>query len=219
LPPYMGCACIKSTVEDLSLYYRMLANGGMHEGKRIVPAEAVEQMVGAQYPLRRKPFYAMGLRKRLVGGKMACDHGGELHGVSAFGGFLEGGYGVAILCNESEWDMEELQNTCYAFLLGLPLDEDLMWTRPCGRDFSRPDTLWGDYVGHVGKPSHIRIFSRDGRLRADVGGTLCRLEYCEGTVFAAFGEASGKRVCFLRFVLKDGRAWAVKCGSLLYRRV
>ncbi len=217
-PPYKGCANMKSTVQDLAKYYQMLSNGGVFEGKRIVPEEALKLMFGPEYPLRRKPFYAMGLRKRTVGGRMTCDHGGELHGVAAFGGFMEGGYSSVILCNESEWDMEEVQNICYAWILGLPLDTDLMWARPCGRTFSRPDMLWGDYVGHVGAPVHVMVYSRDGQLQAKLDGEECRLEYCEASVFAAISLNSGKRVNYLRFFIQNGHAWGVKCGSLLFRR-
>ena len=217
-PPYKGCANMKSTAQDLAKYYQMLSNGGIFEGKRIVPAEAVDQLIGPRYPLRRKPFYAMGIRKHEIAGKMVCDHGGELHGVAAFGGFVEGGYSSVILCNETEWDMEDVQNICYAWILGLPLEEDLFWTRPCGRTFSRPDMLRGDYVGHMGEPVHIRVFEKDGQLKADLAGEPCRLEYCEASVFAAVSENSGQRITFLRFFIQDGHAWAVKNGSLLFRR-
>ena len=218
-PPYKGCACLKSTAEDMAKYYCMLANGGVFEGKQIVPPEALELMFGAEYPLRRKPFYAMGLRKHAIAGHMVCDHGGELHGVAAYGGFVKDGCGIAVLCNESEWDMEDVLNICYAYLLDLPLEEDLIWTKPSGKEFSAPQMLFGDYVGHVGDPIHIRVYARGGKLYARIAGEVCRLEYCEQTVFAAISEESGKRVNFLRFFIHDGRAWAVKCGSLLYHRV
>ena len=218
-PPYKGCANLKSTAQDMAKYYQMLSAGGVFEGKRIVPQEALDEMFGPQYPLRKKPFYALGLRKHAVAGKMACDHGGELHGVAAYGGFLEGGYGIAVLCNETEWDMEEVLNICYAYLLDLPLDTDLLWTSPSGKEFSAANLLPGDYVGHVGEPVHIRVFQRDGTLYAGQAGTVYRLEYCEATVFAAYNAISGERLGFLRFFIKDGRAWAVKSGSLMFRRV
>ena len=218
-PPYKGCACLKSTAEDMAKYYCMLANDGVFEGKQIVPPEALELMFGAEYPLRRNPFYAMGLRKHAIAGHMVCDHGGELHGVAAYGGFVKDGCGIAVLCNESEWDMEDVLNICYAYLLDLPLEEDLIWTKPSGKEFSAPQMLFGDYVGHVGDPIHIRVYARGGKLYARIAGEVCRLEYCEQTVLAAISEESGKRVNFLRFFIHDGHAWAVKCGSLLYHRV
>ena len=222
LPEYSNAipsSGVISTAEDMAKYYCMLANGGVFEGKQIVPPEALELMFGAEYPLRRKPFYAMGLRKHAIAGHMVCDHGGELHGVAAYGGFVKDGCGIAVLCNESEWDMEDVLNICYAYLLDLPLEEDLIWTKLSGKTFSAPQMLFGDYVGHVGDPIHIRVYARGGKLYARIAGEVCRLEYCEQTVFAAISEESGKRVNFLRFFIHDGRAWAVKCGSLLYHRV
>ena len=218
-PPYKGCANMKSTAQDLAKYYLMLASGGVFEGKQIVPAEALDQMFGPRYPLRRKPFYAMGLRKHTVGGHMVCDHGGELHGVAAYGGFVKDVCGIAVLCNESEWDMEDVLGICYAWVLGLPLEDDYLWTHPCGKAFSRQDMLRGDYVGHLGEPVHIRVFEKDGQLQADLAGEPCKLEYCEATVFAANSLLTGKRITFLRFFIQNGHAWAVKNGSLLFRRV
>jgi CubicO group peptidase (beta-lactamase class C family) len=218
-PPYKGCANMKSTAQDLAKYYLMLASGGVFEGKQIVPAEALDQMFGPRYPLRRKPFYAMGLRKHTVGGHMVCDHGGELHGVAAYGGFVKDVCGIAVLCNESEWDMEDVLGICYAWVLGLPLEDDYLWTHPSGKTFSRQDYLRGDYVGHLGEPVHIRVFEKDGQLQADLAGEPCKLEYCEATVFAANSFITGKRITFLRFFIQNGHAWAVKNGSLLFRRV
>ncbi|MBQ1419112.1 MAG: hypothetical protein IIY95_06850, partial [Firmicutes bacterium] len=99
------------------------------------------------------------------------------------------------------------------------LEGDYLWTRPCGKTFSRPDMLRGDYVGHLGEPVHIRVFEKDGQLQADLAGEPCRLDYCEATVFAANSLTTGKRITFLRFFIQNGHAWAVKNGSLLFRRV
>ena len=54
---------------------------------------------------------------------------------------------------------------------------------------------------------------------ADLAGEPCRLDYCEATVFAANSLTTGKRITFLRFFIQNGHAWAVKNGSLLFRRV
>lgn len=50
LPPFRGCACVKSTADDMSRYYKMLADGGVWEGRQVIPAEAVELMVGREFP-------------------------------------------------------------------------------------------------------------------------------------------------------------------------
>ena len=218
LPPYRGCACIKSTAPDMARYYQMLSDRGMFEGKRIVPEEAIDLMFGPEYPLRRKPFNVMGLRKRSVAGKMICEHGGGLHGVATHGGFVEGGWGVAVLSNRSEADPELLQWICYNFILGLPLEQELYWCVPCGREFSEPEMLYGDYVGHEGIVCHALVYPRDGRLWVKAYGEERLLEYCEGTVFAAVDPKTGERVNTYRFFLRDGQAWAVKAGTRMFRR-
>ncbi|MBP5749582.1 MAG: serine hydrolase, partial [Firmicutes bacterium] len=76
LPPFRGCACIKSTAPDMARYYQMLSNRGVFKGKRVVSEEAIDLMFGPEYPLRRKTFNIMGLKKREIAGKMVCDHGG-----------------------------------------------------------------------------------------------------------------------------------------------
>ena len=113
LPPFRGCGLIKSTALDVSKYYQMLSDRGSFEGVQVIPAEAVELLIGSEYPLRAEPYYCQGLRKSLIGGKLACDHGGGLHGVSTHGGFIEGGYSAAVLCNGSELDMEGMQWVCF----------------------------------------------------------------------------------------------------------
>jgi len=219
LPPFRGCACIKTTARDVTRYYQMLSNGGVFEGRRIIPGEAVEMLVGREYPLRRKPFYCQGLKKYSIHGKLVCDHGGGLHGVSTHGGFIEGGYSCAALCNESDLDMDEVFWTLCNYVLGLPLDEDHNWAKPCGRRFSAEQMLVGDYVGHEGVVAHCNVFIQDGKLMCRAYGTLRTLEYCEGTVFAAYSCETGERMNTLRFFLRDGRCWAVKNGSRIFRRV
>lgn len=220
LPPFRGCACVKSTSLDVTKYYQMLCNRGKFEGRQIIPEEAVELLIGREYPLKKKPFYCQGLRKSLVAGKMVCEHGGALHGVSTQGGFVEGGYSVACLCNEGDVDMEDLQWICYNFILGQPLETDLNWAQPSGKAFSAPEMLVGDYIANEGIPAHCIVSVEDGQLRC-VHSDLNRiLVHCEKTVFAVYdAQQSEKRVGTFRFYIRDGKAWGVKCGSRIYRRV
>jgi len=218
LPPYRGCACIKTTSRDVTRYYQMLSNKGMFEGRQIIPAEAVEMLVGREFPVRRKPFDCMGLRKRLASGKVVCEHGGELHGVSTHGGFTEDGYAIAALCNDSEVDMSELFWICFNYVEGLPLEENHDWCKPCGRKFSMQEMLVGDYVGHEGVVAHTFVFIKDGQLMCRSYGRIYRLEYCEATAFAVINPESGERITTYRFFLRDGRAWGMKNGSRVFRR-
>lgn len=218
LPPFRGCACIKSTAPDMARYYQMLSNRGTFEGKRIVAEEAIDLMFGPEYPLRRKPFNVMGLKKREIAGKMVCDHGGGLHGVSTHGGLVEGGYGIAVLSNKSNEDAELVQWICYNFVLGQDLEQELYWCRPCGKAFSAPEMLYGDYVGHEGLVAHALVYPKDGKLWVRAYDEERVLEYCEGTVFAAVDPKTGKRSDTYRFFIHDGHAWGVKVGTRVFRR-
>ncbi len=219
LPPFRGCACVKSTARDITKYYQMLANGGQWEGRQILPAEAVEQMYGKEFPLRSRPFYCMGLEKWQTGGKMICEHSGGLHGVSTQGGFVEGGYAVAVLCNEGDLGMDAFQWPCYNYILGLPLDTKHFYAMPSGRKFSRPDMLCGDFLSREGLPVHCTVRIEDGELTADYHGKKVRLLYCNDARFAAVEyEHPENRVETLRFYIKNGTAWGVKCGSRIYQR-
>ena len=109
LPPFRGCAMVKSTSRDMAAYYRMIANMGMHEGKQAIPAHAVDLLVGRYHPLSHLMTMCMGLNKREFAGHVVCEHAGGLHGVSSKGALLLGeGYGFAVLCNQGDEDMDAL---------------------------------------------------------------------------------------------------------------
>src|SRR5699024_10578297 len=65
LPPFRGCAMVKSTARDMAIYYRCLANWGIHEGRQVLPRAAVEEMIGPRVPARAIPCYGLGLYKRV----------------------------------------------------------------------------------------------------------------------------------------------------------
>lgn len=219
LPPFRGCACVKSTARDMAKYYQMLSDGGRWEGRQVIPAEAAELMYGREFPLRDRPFYCMGLKKRLIGGKMVCEHSGGLHGVSTQGGFVEGGYGIAVLCNEGDLNMEEFQWPCYNFILGLPLETKHYYAAPNGRTFSRPDMVCGEFLSKEGLPSRCVVRVEDGELVGECYGKQVRLLFCGGADFAAVElERPEKRVEALRFYIRNGKAWGVKCGTRIYQR-
>lgn len=218
LPPFRGCACVKSTARDITRYYQMLSQGGVWEGKQVIPAQAVERLCGKAFPLRVKPVYCLGLEKRLVGGKLCCQHSGGLHGVSTIGSFLEGGYSAAVLCNEGDLDMDEFLWGCFNFLLELPLETTHRWAEPNGRTFSSPLPLCGSYICHEGVPSRCIVTAEDGELRAEYYGRKVKLLWCGKNVFAAVdAEDPSIRRSTMQFFLRDGKAWCVRCGTRVYQ--
>ncbi len=219
LPPFRGCACVKSTANDMSRYYKMLSDRGMWEGKQVIPPEAVDLLIGRQYPTTDKPYYCLGLEKRLIGGKVVCEHSGGLHGVSTMGGLVEGGYSAVVLCNEGDQDVEELLWVCYNYILGLPLEATHRWAEPCGREFSQPELLCGDYLAEEGLPVHAVVTCENGKLQAMYGETPVDLLYCRDNAFAAVKrEDPSQRICTFQFWMRDGKAWAVTCGLRIYQR-
>ena len=219
LPPFRGCACVKSTSSDVTRYYKMLSDKGVWEGKQVIPSEAVEILVGREFPERERPFYCFGLEKRLIDGKVVCEHTGGLHGVSTCGGFVEGGYSAAVLCNEGDLDVQDFQWVCYNLILGLPLETTHYWAEPSGGEFSSPGMLFGDFCSQEGMPAHFIVTMEDGRLKADLGWVKTELKYCYGSVFVACDEETGRRVRVVEFYIRDGRAWGVLCGNRIYQRV
>ncbi len=216
LPPFRGCAMVKSTARDMAAYYRCLSNFGMHEGQQALPRAAVEMMVGERIPAGPIACYGLGLYKRVKCGHTICEHSGGLHGVSTKGGLLlHEGYGFAVLCNCGDEDMDDIMWTLYNAVMGEPLDTCHRWFVPVGHAFSDPEMLVGRYVGHEGVPSIVTVRMEDGELRATNKRDL-RLEYCGGLRFCGM---DGDRVrSRLEFFIRNGQAWGVRCGSRIFTR-
>ncbi len=217
LPPFRGCAMVKSTARDMAAYYRCLSNWGMHEGVQVIPRAAVEAMVGPSIPAQEIACYGLGLYKRVKCGRTICEHSGGLHGVSTKGGLLLGeGYGFAVLCNCGDEDMDDIMWTLYSAVMGLPLDTCHRWFVPVGREFADPEMLVGRYVGHEGVPAIVNVRTEAGELRAIVNKRDLRLVYCGGLRFCAMdGERVRSR---LEFFTRNGQAWGVRCGSRIFSR-
>ena len=82
LPPFRGCACMKSTAHDITKYYKMLCDGGMWEGVQAILADAVDALVGRGFAAGKFPTYCYGIKKRTFAGKIIGEHTGALHGTS-----------------------------------------------------------------------------------------------------------------------------------------
>ena len=222
LPPFRGCAMVKSTSRDMAAYYRMIANMGMHEGKQAVPAHAVDLLVGRYHPLSHLMTMCMGLNKREFAGHVVCEHAGGLHGVSSKGGLLLGeGYGFAVFCNQGDEDMDALLYGMLCAVMGLPLATNMDWFTPAGRDFSAPHMIRGRYIGHEGVPSILCIHCEEGgsHLRGTRDGEDLRLVYCGGARFLAVKpDAPDTVVCHLEFLIRAGRAWGVRVGTRVFER-
>ena len=220
LPPFRGCAMVKSTARDMAAYYRCLSNFGMHEGQQVLPRKAVEAMIGPSIPAQEIACYGLGLYKRVKCGHTICEHSGGLHGVSTKGGLLlNEGYGFAVLCNCGDEDMDDIMWTLYNAVMNLPLDTCHRWFVPVGKDFSDPEMLTGRYIGHEGVPSVVTVRIENGVIRALVNNRDLKLVYCGGLRFCAMDPFDTTRVrSRLEFFTRDGQAWGVRVGSRIFGR-
>ncbi|MBR3017719.1 MAG: beta-lactamase family protein [Clostridia bacterium] len=217
LPPFRGCAMVKSTARDMAAYYRCLSNYGVHEGRQVLPRAAVERMIGAEIPATDQAVYGLGLYKRVKAGHVICEHSGGLHGVSTKGGLLLGeGYGFAVLCSLGDADMDEIMWALYNTVMGLPPEESHCWFRPVNRVFSDLNMLKGSYIAHEGEPAIVRV---DGAGHARVSDHETNLIYCGAARFLAMDRENPKTLrARLEFFFRDGHAWGVRVGSRIYTR-
>ena len=220
LPPFRGCAMVKSTSRDIAAYYRMISNYGMHEGRQVIPAQAIELLCGRYHPLTPLNIMCMGINKREFEGHTFCEHSGGLHGVSTKGGLLLGeGYGFSVLCNQGDEDMDELMWGMYNAVIGLPLDRSHRWFNPVEEPFSAPQMITGTYIGHEGIPSILTIEEKDGKLFRTRDGNTTAFAYCGGTRFLSYDpEKDYDQGVRHEFLIRDGRAWGVRCGTRVFER-
>lgn len=219
LPPFRGCAMVKSTARDMAAYYRALSNGGVHEGRQAIPRAAVERLIGAEYPEGAQETYCLGLYKYARFGHVICEHSGGLHGVSTKGGLLKGeGYGFAVLCNQGDEDVDGIMWVLYSAALGLPLDTCFRRFEPVGRAFSDPEMVEGEYVGHEGVPERVCIWQEDGKLLGKTNSRAFALRYCGGTRFLGYQDGSDTPVIRLEFFIREGKSWGVRVGSRIFGR-
>lgn len=219
LPPFRGCACVKSTAHDMARYYQCLSNRGMIDGVQAIPAEAVELLVGAGFPEQEKAFYCYGLNKRTKAGHVICEHSGGLHGVSSQGAFLKDeNYGFVALCNQGDSDPEPLVWMMLNMVMGLPLEESHRWVHPAGEEFKEPEMLFGKYICHEGIPVTVDVFKEDGKLMARNDYGTMELTYCGGTWFSTHRLDTGA-LGRMHFLIRNGKAWGVQVYTRIYQRI
>ncbi len=221
LPPYRGCACVKSTADDMTKYYQMLSQNGIFEGRQIVDSEAVKLLIGREFPETNTPFYCLGLNKRLMTGKVICEHAGGLHGVSTYGGFIEGGYAMTALCNQGDVSTDVFIWACYNLILGLPYDTPHYFAIPSGKSFTMPEAILGTYISREAVPAYCIVTqAEDGTLQANYYGEDLILHFCEESLFSARrADSPDAQKTVMRFLIRNGQAWGVRCYTRVFQRV
>ena len=218
LPPFRGCAMVKSTARDMAAYYRCLASEGRHNGRQALPARAVDRLIGPEFSLLTRPVYCLGLNKRRFAGVTICEHSGGLHGVSTYGSLLLGqGWGFAALSNLGDADPCRMGWAMMNAVLDLPCDTSHNWARPVDYSFDAPETLTGTYISHEGEPARVTVAVEDGALTFAKNGKALRPAYCGGSLFCAYDD-DGSLFARAEFLLRGGKAWGVRWGTRVYQR-
>ena len=78
--------------------------------------------------------------------------------------------------------------------------------------------LRGRYIGHEGVPCVVSIRCEGESLQGERDGEAFSLVYCGGTRFLAQFDAPGKTPFRLEFLIRNGRAWGVRCGTRVFAR-
>ena len=221
LPPFRGCAMVKSTAGDMASYYCALACGGMHEGRQAIPREAVSLLIGPAFPETACDVYCLGLNKFVRHGRVFCEHSGGLHGVSTKGALIrEEELGFAVLCNQGDEDMDDIMWVLYSAVLGLPLDTCFRRFAPVNRAFADPQMLLGTYIGHEGIPTHLTIsLDEQGELHGERDGNAFTLVFCGALRFLGYKHPGDRTpTARLEFFIRNGQAWGVRAGSRILQR-
>ena len=218
LPPYRGCAMVKSTARDLARYYAALSSYGRCGDRQAIPREAVQMLVCDGTPAERIPAMCLGINKRKHGEHIICDHGGALHGLSAKGAFLLGeGYGFALLTNESSVDLDRAMWAMENAVLSQPLEESHEWFIPSGDSCPNPELFVGEYEDHEGLPELLTVFISSDQLFASKNGETWPLQFCGENRFLAT-DSKGHSVMHLTFHPEGSVCNLVSFGSRIFRR-
>ncbi|HEY0677587.1 MAG TPA: serine hydrolase domain-containing protein, partial [Chitinophagaceae bacterium] len=122
-------AFISTSVTDLSKWIRLFINGGMWEGKQIIPSALVRQlttpanyMYGSQDPEITESAYCMGWVSNYYKCHRLLQHSGGLAGFKSYMSFMpRDSIGVVVLTNGQPYRFAEaLTYDLYDMLLGLP---------------------------------------------------------------------------------------------------
>ena len=218
LPPYRGCAMVKSTAHDLSLYYYALSQYGYINGRQVIPREAVKLLVCDSIPAMPIPVMCLGINKRKRGTHVICDHGGALHGLSAKGALLlNEGFGFALLTNEDGLDLDQVMWAMENAVLNQPLKESHEWFSPVNDPCSNTEIYAGIYEDHEGLPEMLTISVSLGQLFAEKNDDSYCLQYCGENRFLAT-DTNGRTVMHLTFHPEGDICNLVSYGSRIFRR-
>ena len=228
-PPYRGCGWIASTSKDMNRYYSMLSQGGVIDGKRVLPEEVANVLLGPAFPLLRYGIYCYGLSKSVRNGKTLFTHTGGLKGVSSAGGFFAGtGISGSVLTNAGGKNAMKVLLGAFNIYQGLEPELPTHNVRPCGHGPSEPNIYVGKYGSAEGGKAidsdPLDVVLNDASeliVKSSGDGPEMALHYCFENTFLMAEKGKDLlldgMVC--KFFVHGDKAWAAQAGSRMHQRV
>ena len=212
--------CLAMTAADLVTYLRMLLNGGVHDGARVLSEEGFARLTQRAIATDEPPadsWYGYGIETTIVDGHTRIGHGGGMVGYfSGMIGDLDTGIGVVALVN-GPGAPNLIARTALSFvnslLDGTPFDvpgiDDPF-------DIDGADAFSGTYVAAEGSdgPHRLQIVADGPSLTLMATGMATRL-YSNGES-EFFTDAAPLARFPLRFHGEDGLISHATHGDTLY---
>lgn len=99
-PSEAPCGSVRARIKDLVDWLRLMAAGGVLNGKRLISEEQCAQLLKPNIETEPGHAYAMGWRVTKRGEKTVCYHGGDIRGFNSMMGFIPGeDSGFVVLVN------------------------------------------------------------------------------------------------------------------------
>jgi CubicO group peptidase (beta-lactamase class C family) len=208
---------IRCSVRDLLRYASVYTTGGVTEGRRIISEHAIWRMRQPVVRAGRNSYYGYALNVYPgYEGATLVSHGGSLPGVASHFGYVpEKGIAAVVLTNLSGAPSKALWLMAVNAALGLPVSQKLP-----------PEPAWKAPSGHIEKYSgvyaspeggKVRIFVDGSKALAEVAGEVYELRPSDERTLVY--EAQDQEAVLEFFTRDDGKAWAVRAGSRMLRKL
>jgi len=211
---------LRTSARDLARFFRMLAEGGVIDGARVVPAEVVAKMVGAYTPGLDGPAtaYGYGLSLFDLDGHALVSHGGGHKGVSAFAGFVAGeGVVWVVLTNLGGSPAYQVGMGCVRTALGLPVEPLVPTTAPIALAAETLASFCGDYRSGEGARLKVSLGAAGRAVVTQDGQDAPADPTAEDALTLRTPDGGAQTIRFFRLG-GDGVSHAFVGGRLIPRR-
>ena len=209
---------VRSCVTDLLHYGELYVNGGVYNGKEIIPKEYLHKMWQPVYEVSEGQYYGYALKSTPnYAGVTVVEHGGSQPGVASNFGFVpEENIVVAVLTNVSGAPANSIFTAAINTALNLDIDYKPVKQTKTKLTNEQVDKLTGYYASDEG--GNILVYREGQKIKAVSYNEHYNLDALSETLLAIREKKIKNTV---KFYLKDGeeKAWAVFLGSRVLLRV